>query len=76
MLAEKRDSVATVMRRAGKELNTDELTSRRDDTSQQDTVTTAAATREAEEGGEEEEEDVAIRVILLRSVNATVSVFN
>ncbi|OAT01933.1 uncharacterized protein BDCG_17298 [Blastomyces dermatitidis ER-3] len=73
ILAEKRGDVAMMMREAEKELNTDELTSRRDDISLQDTVTITAAAREVEE---EEEEDVIIRVMLLQFINTAVFTFN
>ncbi|EEQ87096.1 uncharacterized protein BDCG_02216 [Blastomyces dermatitidis ER-3] len=61
VLIEERDSITTAVREAEKELNMNELISRRDDTSLQGTATTAAAAREAEE----EEEDVKMRAVLL-----------
>ncbi|EQL27721.1 hypothetical protein BDFG_09469, partial [Blastomyces dermatitidis ATCC 26199] len=73
VLTEREGSVAMMMKRAEKESDINKLTGRRDDISLQDIVTTAVTAREAEE---EEEEDVIIRVILLQSVNITVSVFN
>ncbi|EQL30225.1 hypothetical protein BDFG_07223, partial [Blastomyces dermatitidis ATCC 26199] len=75
ILTETESSVTTVAEEAEKELNTDKLISRRDDISLQGTATTAAAARKVEEE-EEEEEDVAMKVMLPRSVNATVSAFN
>ncbi|KMW69024.1 hypothetical protein BDDG_13210 [Blastomyces dermatitidis ATCC 18188] len=60
------------VRRAGEELDTDELTSRRDNTSLQGTATTATAVREVEE----EEEDVIIRAVLLQLSDTAVSAFN
>ncbi|OAT00592.1 uncharacterized protein BDCG_16694 [Blastomyces dermatitidis ER-3] len=66
------DGVATVMREAEKELNTDELISRRNDISLQGIVTTAAAVREVEE----EEEDVAMKAVLSQLSDTAVSAFN
>ncbi|OAT01623.1 uncharacterized protein BDCG_17175 [Blastomyces dermatitidis ER-3] len=65
-------SVTTAVRRAEKELNTDESISRRNDTSLQGTVTTAAAVREVEE----EEEDVTMRAVLSQLSDTAVSAFN
>ncbi|OAT02656.1 uncharacterized protein BDCG_17704 [Blastomyces dermatitidis ER-3] len=55
---------------AGNELNTDELTGRRNDTSLQDTATITAAIRDVEE------EDMTMRAVLLQLIDITVSVFN
>ncbi|EQL36297.1 hypothetical protein BDFG_02258 [Blastomyces dermatitidis ATCC 26199] len=72
VLIKRKSSVTTAVKRAEKELNINELISRRDDTSLQGTVTTAAAVREAEE----EEEDVKMRAVLSQLCDITVSVFN
>ncbi|OAT02608.1 uncharacterized protein BDCG_17675 [Blastomyces dermatitidis ER-3] len=53
------------------ELNTDELTSRRDDTSLQGTVTTITAAKEAGE-----EEDVTMRAVLLQLIDIIIFTFN
>ncbi|OAT12277.1 hypothetical protein BDBG_07644 [Blastomyces gilchristii SLH14081] len=71
MLIERRSGIATVKRKAEKELNTDKLISRRDNISLQGTVTITTAIRDIEE-----EEDVAMKVMLLQLIDATVSVFN
>ncbi|EQL27913.1 hypothetical protein BDFG_09283 [Blastomyces dermatitidis ATCC 26199] len=64
--------VATAVRGAEEELNTDELISRRDDISLQGMMTITTAVREVEE----EEEDVEMRVILLQLSDAAVFTFN
>ncbi|OAT01208.1 uncharacterized protein BDCG_16972 [Blastomyces dermatitidis ER-3] len=69
ILIKRRGSVTTVMRESENELNTDELTDRRNDISLQDAATTAAAARDAEEG-----EDVTMRVMLSQLIDITVSV--
>ncbi|EQL33179.1 hypothetical protein BDFG_04778 [Blastomyces dermatitidis ATCC 26199] len=71
VLIEKRDGVATVVREAENELNTDKSADRRNNTSLQDAATTAAAVRDAEE-----EEDVIIRAVLSQLIDITVSAFN
>ncbi|OAT09047.1 hypothetical protein BDBG_17151 [Blastomyces gilchristii SLH14081] len=73
MLIERGGGVVTAVKEAEKELNTDELISRRDDISLQDTVTVITVTREA---GEEEEEDVIMRVMLLQFIDITVFTSN
>ncbi|OAT04767.1 hypothetical protein BDBG_16342 [Blastomyces gilchristii SLH14081] len=60
-----------MIRRAEKELNADELISRRDDTSLQGMAATAAAVRDAEE-----EEDVTMKAVLSQLIDAAVSAFN
>ncbi|OAT05221.1 hypothetical protein BDBG_16437 [Blastomyces gilchristii SLH14081] len=71
VLIEREGSVATAVKEAGKELNTDKSTGRRDDISLQGTATTAAAVRDAEE-----RENVIMRVILLQLIDAAASAFN
>ncbi|OAT00310.1 uncharacterized protein BDCG_16577 [Blastomyces dermatitidis ER-3] len=71
VLIEKRDSIATVVREAENELNTDKSADRRNNISLQDAATTAAAVRDAEE-----EEDVIIRAVLSQLIDITVSTFN
>ncbi|EQL31029.1 hypothetical protein BDFG_06569 [Blastomyces dermatitidis ATCC 26199] len=71
VLIEERSSVAIMMRRAGNELNADELTGRRNNISLQGIATTAAAVRDVEE-----EEDVIIRVMLLQLIDTAVFIFN
>ncbi|KMW66653.1 hypothetical protein BDDG_11644 [Blastomyces dermatitidis ATCC 18188] len=60
-----------VMKRAGNELNTDELISRRDDISLQDTATTAAAVKKAGE-----EEDMTMKAVLSQLIDIIISAFN
>ncbi|OAS99633.1 uncharacterized protein BDCG_16235 [Blastomyces dermatitidis ER-3] len=59
------------VRETENELNTDELTDRRDDTSLQGTVTTVTAVKEAGE-----EEDVIMKAMLLQLIDTAVSAFN
>ncbi|OAT03873.1 hypothetical protein BDBG_16136 [Blastomyces gilchristii SLH14081] len=61
------------VKKAGKELNMNEPTGRRNDTSLQGTVTTATAAREVGEG---EEEGVTMRAVLPRLIDTVTSVFN
>ncbi|OAT13727.1 hypothetical protein BDBG_17903, partial [Blastomyces gilchristii SLH14081] len=68
-----RGGVTTAVRGAGKGLNMDKLTGRRDDTSLQGMATAATAAREA---GEEGEEDVTMKAVLLQFIDAAVSIFN
>ncbi|OAT14447.1 hypothetical protein BDBG_18040, partial [Blastomyces gilchristii SLH14081] len=74
VLIERGDGVTTAVGEAQKELDTDELTSRRDDISLQGTATTTTAAREAGEG--EEGEGMTMRAVLPRSVNTAVFIFN
>ncbi|OAT10856.1 hypothetical protein BDBG_06643 [Blastomyces gilchristii SLH14081] len=71
VLTERGGGVVTVMREMRDELNTDELTGRRDDTLLQGMATIITAAKEAEE-----EEDVIMRVILLQLIDTAVSAFN
>ncbi|OAT06180.1 hypothetical protein BDBG_16569 [Blastomyces gilchristii SLH14081] len=61
------------VKRTEKELNTDELISRRNDTLLRSMMTTAAAAREA---GEEEEEDIIMKVVLSQLSDTVISIFN
>ncbi|EEQ84322.1 uncharacterized protein BDCG_01127 [Blastomyces dermatitidis ER-3] len=63
VLIERESGVTTVMRGAGDESDTDELTGRRDDISLQGMATTITAAREVEE-------DVTMRAVLPRLITA------
>ncbi|EQL27992.1 hypothetical protein BDFG_09216, partial [Blastomyces dermatitidis ATCC 26199] len=71
VLTEKGGSVTIVMREVENELNTDELTGRRNNISLQGTVIITAAVKEAEE-----EEDMTMRVILPQLIDTAVFTFN
>ncbi|OAT07657.1 hypothetical protein BDBG_16882 [Blastomyces gilchristii SLH14081] len=59
-----------MIREAEKELNADELISRRNDISLQDAATTATAIRDVEE------EDMIMRAVLLQFIDTAVFIFN
>ncbi|EQL27715.1 hypothetical protein BDFG_09476 [Blastomyces dermatitidis ATCC 26199] len=65
VLTEEGSGVTTAVRGAGNELDTDELTSRRDNISLQGTVTSAAAAREAGE-------DVTMKAVLPQLIDTAV----
>ncbi|EQL29659.1 hypothetical protein BDFG_07752 [Blastomyces dermatitidis ATCC 26199] len=61
----------TAVKEAEKELNTDELTGRRDNISLQDAATITAAARDAEE-----EEDMTMKTVLSQLIDTVIFIFN
>ncbi|KMW67887.1 hypothetical protein BDDG_12412, partial [Blastomyces dermatitidis ATCC 18188] len=70
VLTEEENDVITAVKRVEKELNIDELISRRDNTSLQGMATITAAARDIEE------EDVIMRAVLLQLIDTAVFIFN
>ncbi|KMW68510.1 hypothetical protein BDDG_12861 [Blastomyces dermatitidis ATCC 18188] len=71
VLAGRGGGIATAVKGAENEPDTDKSTGRRDDTSLQGMVTTITAVKEVGE-----EEDVTMRAVLLQLIDTTVSAFN